>query len=100
MGSGDAFRRTSQGAIIADSLYAPLMPAGQNANRNLIRSTTHLSHSPRPKDRRGDTEIKMFIFKWSKRLIETLQCINAKCTEATEMHGRYCISDAKIRTRR
>jgi hypothetical protein len=76
------------------------MPARQNANRNLIWSTTHLSRSPRLKDRTGDTEIKMFIFKWSKRLIETLQRINAKCTEATEMHGRYCISDAKIRTRR
>lgn len=41
----------------------------------------------------------MFIYNWSKRLIETLQRIDAKCTEATELHGRYCISDAKIRDR-
>lgn len=39
----------------------------------------------------------MSIFKWSKQLIEILQRIDAKCTEATEMHGRYCVSDAKIR---
>jgi hypothetical protein len=39
----------------------------------------------------------MFIYKWSKRLIETLQRIDAKCTEAAEVHGRYCVSDAKIR---
>jgi hypothetical protein len=63
------------------------------------RRQSHIYAVRRGHNRKGETEITMFVLKWSKRLIETLRRIDAKCTEATEMHGRYCISDAKIRAR-
>lgn len=97
MGIGGAIRTGPPAFPCVGGLYASLTAAASNANRKLMRPTSHLGRSAAAQSRKGGMETGMSILKLLRRIGEVLRRIDARCTEATEMHGRYCVGDAKIR---